>query len=78
MSQPDRFQLVPESWRYGGKPRENGWYAILQCWDIEEGVFPSAKRWDGSDLEWSVMAIAGPFSDEKSAEAWAYAHDIEV
>jgi hypothetical protein len=39
---------VASTWNYSGKPSAKGWYAVLICWDAEEGEFPRAAYWDGA------------------------------
>lgn len=66
-------------------PSEIGWYAVLQCWDAEEGIFPGAYYWNGerwtlqngheglrlpSIRYWPVV-----FDSQEAAEAYAYARD---
>jgi len=41
-------------WEYG-TPLVPGWYPVLLCWEIEEGVFPSSAKWDGK--QWSLSAV---------------------
>lgn len=66
---------------FSTRPTENGWYAVLVCWDVREGSFPNAAYWDGE--KWSRRAVcalgrAGPFATEEEAKDWAYANDPEI
>lgn len=58
-----------------------GWYAVVICWDGNEGMFPSASFWNG--LAWSddnrpIAAFHGPHPSKEDAERWAYDHDPEA
>lgn len=62
-------------------PAESGWYAILVCWDPEEGYFPNADFFDGETWhEYSPRLITyrspTPFMAKEPAHAWAYTHDL--
>ena len=54
-------------------PDKPGWYATLHCWDSVEGIFDRATEWLGE--KWAnalpIIAWAGPFSDESTAQKWA-------
>jgi hypothetical protein len=67
-------------WCFDGAPEVDGWYAVLVCWDAEEGMFPNAfERKNGAWSETSpVMGFAGPFGNKEVAHDWAYAHDPEA
>lgn len=61
-------------------PTVVGWYATTNCWDPEEGIFPDANYWTGSN--WASDAPVSQRSDmtfdgPDDARAWAYAHDAE-
>lgn len=60
-----------------GKPTRLGWYAILYCWDDEEGPFTGSSYWDGG---WSeqlpIIGWIGPFKNEDDAEKEAESRDI--
>lgn len=60
-----------------GKPA--GWYAVIICWDAQEGLFPSASWWDGTgwDDTSPKSAFHGPHPSKQAAEDWAYEHDPE-
>lgn len=44
-------------------PKEPGWYAAWQCWDPQEGAFPSAIFFDGKtvvkciEVEWDGTIV---------------------
>jgi hypothetical protein len=73
------MSTTPTGWTDGNKPAEPGWYAVVQCWDPEEGLFPDAALWLGD--KWAektaVVSHAGPFADRQAAEDWADEHDPE-
>ena len=53
-----------------------GWYAVLICYDSDEGSFPGAARWEGD--EWSrrgVIAFGGRCETQERAEALAIEND---
>lgn len=62
-------------------PEGIGWYATLQCWDAEEGTFPGAHFWNGSDWEPDTSASVQywpiVFKSEVLAADYAYEHDPE-
>jgi hypothetical protein len=68
-------------WYYSQVPntREVGWYAVLFCWDANEGIFAAGNRWLGDRWENNlpVYAWAGPFSAMVKADEWARAHNPE-
>lgn len=72
-------------WTFEDKPEttEPGWYAILYCWEIDEGFFTGAGYWDGKRWQWPhdnpseppVVNHAGPFENKQAAEGWAEEND---
>jgi len=40
------------------QPQSAGWYATEKCWDVQEGAFPGAHYWNGT--EW--LDAPGPFN----------------
>lgn len=68
---------MADAWRYEPKPSAPGWYAIIFCWEREEGVFCDAASWDGA--AWSqdlpICGFHGPHESETAAAAWSDAHD---
>jgi hypothetical protein len=57
-------------------PLKPGWYAVLHCWDSEEGVFPGIRELGEAGFPSSVIARSpGPLADQTAAEAWADRHD---
>ena len=63
-------------WQAESTPNSPGWYAVLICWDMQEGVFPSAAYWDGR--EWSIYSVVS-FGDrcdtQKEAIELGYEND---
>ena len=41
----------PHEWlnRSNFSPEHSGWYPVLVCWDPDEGCFPSAAEWTGTE-----------------------------
>jgi hypothetical protein len=75
-----------EQWIWRGadpdKPETDGWYAVVKCWDSEEGMFPdvckfSGGKWAGN-FESAISAFCGPFPTEAEAQDWANRHDPEA
>ena len=67
------------NWDFFNKPGEQGWYAVLICYDPQEGVFPSAGYWDGQ--KWDRKAVSGfgvKRDTELEAKALAYEHDPDI
>jgi hypothetical protein len=65
---------------YDDPPIEPGWYAVMRCWDVREGVNPDRDYWDGK--EWKFGGPIGhhspmTFPSDKEAQAWAYDNDPE-
>ena len=58
-----------DDWAEGDEPAERGWYAVLCCWDVDEGIAPSADQWDG--VQWAtrtpIIRHSGPFASESEA-----------
>lgn len=56
---------------------EVGIYAVVKCWDANEGQFTGVESWDG--LKWSSSAVVlrSPmtFPTEAEAEAWGDQYD---
>lgn len=69
--------MMSDTWTYERKPSSAGWYAILYCWEPEEGVFHGASCWDGKtwDQDLPISGFHGPHESEAAAAAWADAHD---
>ena len=58
-----------------------GWYAVVVCWDENEGMFPSSAFWDGqiwTDDSRPIAAFHGRHETKEAAEKWAYDHDPEA
>lgn len=66
------------SWTREGAPGETGWYAVVVCWDREEGEIPMAGHWNGR--AWDHPMISGwlPYRNETEQEASdaAYRQDV--
>lgn len=68
-------------WMFDGTPPADapGWYAVLICYDAEEGVFPSSAEWDGT--AWEEKAVVG-FGErrptQKEATDLAYENDLDA
>jgi len=62
-------------------PMETGWYAVLRCYDVEEGILSGANYWDGSQWLNSSKAMTQfssiKFSAELDAKNWAYDNNPE-
>lgn len=69
-------------WIFDGTPPSDapGWYAVLICYDAEEGVFPSGAEWDGE--KWRKKAVIGFLGErrqtQKEAVNLAYEHDPDA
>lgn len=62
-----------------GVPAGPGWYAVNFSWDIEEGVFVGASRWEGAKWDDDRPHVASTssttFATKREAEVWARAND---
>ena len=58
-----------------------GWYAVVICYDIEEGLISCAEEWDEDGWVGGGRGIGHrspePFDSVRTALDWAYAHDME-
>lgn len=70
---------MSDVWVYDKKPTTPGWYAVLICWDVQEGLIPSTAFWrDGSWVrEHPYVAHAGPFDTSDAAYKHAWDNDPE-
>lgn len=61
------------------KPQQEGWYATLYSWDVEERIFADANYWDGNYWDWAgpVIQCAGPFESKDIAGLWACTNNPE-
>ena len=72
---------------YDKQPSDPGWYPTLHSWDAQEGFFPDAHYWTGSEwrnapddtntptcgiYHWPVRC-----ESKDAAESYAWAHDPE-
>ena len=75
-------------WDHDSTPSVPGWYPTTHCWDVEEGIFPSAYWWTGAkwtddpanDKWWTNAHVAYwpvPCASREEALALAEAHDLE-
>lgn len=67
--------VLKNKWDHDAKaPPKPGIYAILYCWEPQEGVFDGAAYWNGKkwDQELPIGAFSfQPFKTIKEAEEWA-------
>jgi len=64
------------------RPKQRGWYAVLICWEPEEGHFPDAAYWDGENFDkQKFLSSISPVSDfidkvfDTKDAAHKYAHE---
>lgn len=72
--------IKPEQFEWNTKNTgDPGWYATVHIWDAQEGLFPGAHYWDGTqwDCPAVIIAHAGPFPEMADASQWAQEHDPE-
>ena len=63
---------------FDAKPKNNGWYAILYCWEVQEGFFPSAAHWNGDKFDSSLPVsnwVDKIFSIKEDAAKFALDND---
>ena len=66
-------------------PAVDGWFAVVRCWDENEGMFPDAAWAEKGKVphphNGGMMSDgsqhAGPFPSEAEARKWAEAHHPE-
>ena len=67
-----------DSWDLSDEPPGDGWFAVLLSYE-EDGISPDAMQFrNGAPITFragNLVAHAGPFPDQSTAEAWALAHD---
>ena len=69
------------TWSHDNPTGPAGWYAVVVCWDENQGMFPSSAFWDGQswgDDKRPIAAFHGPHPSSEAAESWAYEHDPEM
>jgi hypothetical protein len=69
---------MKREWVWFEMPKENGWYAVKYCWDVEEGTFYKPSYFDGvrfRDEDLPINAFAGLFNNEEDAQAFCDLHD---
>ncbi len=66
----------PDGW-VDSEPTEDGWYAVMRCYDAEEGTLPGAEYWDEGKWGFRGVYLHSPqtFVSEEAARAWASAYD---
>jgi len=75
----------PSDWCWDPMPAVDGWFAVIRCWEPEEGMFPDAAWADNGKVAYphdggmttDGSGHAGPFPTEAAAREWAEAHDPE-
>ncbi len=75
----------PTEWCWDPLPAVDGWFAVIRCWEIEEGMFPAVAWATAGKVAWphsngmttDGSGHAGPFPTRAEAQAWADAHDPE-
>jgi hypothetical protein len=69
---------VIDSWNHSDDPPGDGWFAVLLSYE-EDGISPGVMQFANGRAvtlrAGGVVAHAGPFPDQPTAEAWAFAHD---
>ncbi len=66
-------------WNFYSEPKAPGWYAVLVCYDYQEGAFPTAGYWDGAKWKQKAVTAFGEMRDtEESAKRLAYEHDPDM
>lgn len=71
--------MSDDKWVQEPHPPATGWYAILYCYDAEEGIFPTADYWNGKEWNQGYPVVShSPESFKTFAEAyeWADMHDL--
>lgn len=69
------------NWNYIDEyPTEEGWYPVLQCFEIEEGFIPRAAYFTGKkwSIRWIVAYINTKVSSAEEAEEIAYDNDQDL
>ena len=75
----------PTDWCWDPMPAVDGWFAVVRCWDLDEGMFPDAVWVEGGKVgphdSGGMMADgsqhAGPFATKAEALKWGCDHDPE-
>jgi hypothetical protein len=75
--------IEPKEWCWDPMPAVDDWFAVIRCWEVEEGMFAGVVwadkgvvREDGG-MTSDGSGHAGPFATKAEAQAWADAHDPE-
>ena len=76
---------APTDWCWDPMPAVDGWFAVIRCWEPEEGMFPGAvwatngqvESSDNGGMTTDGSGHAGPFSTKAEALSWGYDHDPE-
>jgi len=66
-------------WNFDGDPNEQGWYAVIICYDEQEGAFPCAAYWSGDTWnKKAVVAFGEKRETESEARRLSYEHDPDA
>lgn len=57
------------------QPTEHGWYAVMVCWDAEEGAYSTSRYWDGEWPSEVEMYLPQRFETEREASDLADANE---
>lgn len=70
---------TPQDWCWEPMPPIDGWFAVIRCWELAEGMWPGAAWATAGKIEWpdnNGLAFdgsghAGPFATKSKALEWA-------
>jgi hypothetical protein len=73
----------PTEWCWDPMPAVDGWFAVIRCWEVEEGMFADVVWAKAGKVDWphdggmtsDGSGHAGPFATKAEACDWADAHD---
>jgi len=65
-------------WEFIKEPVDDGWYPVLVCYDLREGIFPNAAYWDGKKWDSQVVAHGDKCELRDQALALAYENDPDA
>lgn len=75
---------LPTQWCFDPAPAVDGWFAVIRCWEVEEGAYPDAVWFEGGQAcprdnggiaDDGSSGHAGPFPTRSAATDWGYEHD---
>jgi len=70
------YNLCEVKMETGDTPKDNGWYAIKYCYDVEEGILDGVAFWDGKwNPQYPIGSFFGPFKDKSTAEIFSQQDD---